>query len=301
VKLASIVYNPAARNAPSHERLRRAGLALKPDGWEVELRATEAAGHARTLASEAVQEGANVVFACGGDGTLNEVINGIAGSSARLGVIRGGTGNVFAKEIGVPRAPERALALLNEGEERRFDLGKAGERYFIAMCGVGFDAAVVRRVSGSLKRRVGTAAYIVEALLRLPGYQGHRTVLRGESGTREVDLFWLLLGNTRSYGGVFDIARTALADDGLLDAHTYAGRGVPWILMTGLRVLARRTSGAPGISFERLSWLAVETPGLPVQADGEYFGETPMRFSVERQALPVLLPRGGGRQLLGGG
>jgi diacylglycerol kinase family enzyme len=108
----------------------------------------------------------------------------------------------------------------------------------------------------------------------------------------------MLLGNTRSYGGVIDIASAAIADDGLLDAYVFDGSGPRWLLPTAARLAARRLEGAPGVTFERVQLLEVETPGLPVQADGEYIGETPMRFSIVRQALKVLLPAGKGLHLL---
>src|SRR5687768_15619252 len=101
--------------------------------WQVELKATRRAGHATELAAEASLSGKKVAFACGGDGTVNEVVNGLAGGSCALGLVRGGMGNVFAKEIGVPRRLEQALQLLVNGETRRFDLGMAGRRYFLLM------------------------------------------------------------------------------------------------------------------------------------------------------------------------
>ena len=301
LKRASIVYNPTARNAPPQARLSAAARLLQPDGWEIDLRVSEGPGHAVKLAREAVASGASVVFGCGGDGTLNEVLNGLAGSEAALGVVRGGMGNVFAKEIGVPRAPEQALAVLREGETRRFDLGRADGRYFLMMAGIGFDAEVVRTTPARRKRLLGSTSLVLQGLRELPRFRSDAARLGIEGVEREAELYWLLLGNTRSYGGVFDITSKALANDGLLDAYVYAGRGLPWVLTTAVRILLRRAAGARGVTFERLASLAVTTPGLPVQVDGEYIGETPMRFSVEREALPVLLPRDGGRRLLANG
>jgi diacylglycerol kinase (ATP) len=298
---ASIVYNPAARNAPPRQRLQDAAGCLKQNDWDVELRVSEAPGHARELAREAAAGGASVVFSCGGDGTLNEVVNGIAGSEATLGVLRGGMGNVFAKEIGVPRAPAKALQALVDGETRRFDLGKAGERYFLLMCGIGFDAHVVRRVSPRLKRWLGSTAYALLAMAMLPAYRPARIHMRLNGIEDDAEVYWLLLGNTRSYGGVIDITRRALADDGLLDAFVFEGSSRAWAFKTGALIAFGRAEGANGVSFLRVLRLEIDTPGIPVQADGEYFGETPMTFTIEPRVLPVLLPPGRGTHLLSRG
>jgi diacylglycerol kinase (ATP) len=298
VNKATIVFNPAARNARRPEQLLAAAAALKTEGWEVGVLTTSAPGHATDLAREASAAGARVVFACGGDGTVNEVANGLAGGETALGVIRGGTGNVFAKEVGVPRAPADALRVLVDGEEQRFDLGVAGGRYFLLMAGVGFDASVVRRVPDRFKRLLGTASYALWGATEALRFRGREAIIRIEGEEKTIDLFWMVLGNTRSYGGIVDITFRALADDGLLDAYVFAGRDLPWVLTTGARIALGRHHAGQGVSFYRAATVEVSTPGLPVQGDGEYFGETPMAFSVAPRALTVRLPRGGARRLL---
>jgi len=294
---ALIIYNPKARNAPGTSRLRAAADFYRMHGWRIDLAPTLAAGHATLLAREAAEGGTPVVFSCGGDGTLNEVVNGLVGTETRLALIRGGTGNVFAKEIHLPRSPEKALRVLLEGEEGKFDLGKANDRYFLLMCGVGFDAAVVRKVPSHTKKLLGTTSYVLWGVAEVARYRSKPVVIRlGDEEEQEIDLYWMLLGNTRSYGGVLNIAHDAIADDGLLDAYIFAGSRIP--ITTAARLAVQRQDGAPGVSFQRLRELSVVTPGMPVQADGEYFGETPMTFTVERQAITILMPPGQGRQLL---
>jgi YegS/Rv2252/BmrU family lipid kinase len=299
VERGRIVYNPRARNAPARERLLAAARAAGP-AWEIDLVETESTGHAIALAREAAESGASAAFACGGDGTVNEVVNGLAGSSCALGVLRGGMGDVFAKEVGIPKQVERALALQLAGDRRRFDLGKAGERYFLLMAGIGFDAEVVRRVPDGAKQRLGSASYALWATRLLAAYRAKLVRLSVDGDAREAELFWALLGNTRSYGGIIDITSEALVDDGLLDAYVFAGRGVTWEALTALKLVLKRQAGAKGVEFHRVRELSVETAGLAVQADGEYLGETPMRFTVEPAALDVLLARGQGRELFGG-
>ena len=297
---ASIIYNPVARNAPSLERLGDAAAAVKSSDWSIEILPTAAPGHAAGLAAEAAKAGSRLIIACGGDGTLNEVLNGLAGSDAAVSVIRGGMGNVFAKEIGVPRSPLAALQALVEGEDHRFDLGMAGERYFLLMAGVGFDATIVRRVPNRPKRLLGSTSYALWGAAGLFGYHSRPVNLSIDGISSEIDLYWLLLGNTRSYGGVVNITSEAVVDDGLLDAYVYAGRGLSWVVRTGLWIALRRADRARGVSFQRVREVEITTPGVAVQADGEYFGETPMKFSIMPRGLLVRMPAGRGRHLLGG-
>lgn len=298
---ATVVFNRNARNAPRPERLRSAAAALAADGWQVDLVSTDGAGHATALAREAAAAGAEAVFACGGDGTINEVLNGLAGTPAALGVIRAGMGDVFAKEIGVPRRPEGALRVLLSGRRERVDLGlietAAGRRYFICMAGAGFDADVERRVPRGAKRRLGSTAYALWAVADLRRYRATPVQLRIDGAPYECDLYWLLAGNTRSYGGIVDITSGAVVDDGQLDAYVFAGQGPLWLAATALRLAVRRPEGGRGVSFQKVRSLELMTPGLPLQADGEYLGESPAKISAAPSCLDVLLPEGKGTKL----
>jgi YegS/Rv2252/BmrU family lipid kinase len=253
---------------------------------------TQSAGHATLLAKEASQAGSEVVFACGGDGTVNEVVNGLAGTQTALGVMRGGMGNVFLKEIGVPRSPEGALQLLLSGDRRRFDLGTANERYFLLMAGIGIDANVVRRVPDRAKRFLGSASYVIHGLLEVCRYRPKDAQLSLDGQAWQGPLYWAILGNTRSYGGVLNVTSQALADDELLDAYVFSGVGVPWVAWTLLKLAIGKHKGATGVLYKRAHEILVETPDLAVQVDGEYIGRTPMRFGVAPAALDVLLPKG---------
>lgn len=274
---------------------------MRLKGWDIDVVPTEYMGHATALAREAADRGWSAVIACGGDGTLNEVVNGVVGTPTAVGVVRGGMGNVFAKEIGVPRPPELAIEALLSGGRGWFDLGIAGGRYFLLMCGVGFDATIINRVPPRPKRLLGSTSYMMWGAAGLFGYESRKVAFSIDGLEREDDLYWLLLGNTRSYGGVINITSQAVADDGLLDAYIYAGKGLSWAVRTGLWIALRRADRHRGVSYQRVADLDVLTPGVPVQADGEYFGETPMHFGVAPRSLSVLLPRGSrGRLLLSG-
>ncbi len=289
---ACIIYNPAARNAPSLVPLSAAAAAMLDHGWEIELQSTLRAGHATQLAKMAVERGASVVFACGGDGTLNEVVNGLAGTSVSLAVLRGGMGDVFGKEAGIPRAPREALQVLVDGVRHRFDLGVAGNRYFLLMCGIGLDATVVRAVPGAPKRWLGSTSYAIWCARELLRYRPRTTQFCIDGVEHEAPLYWLLLGNTRSYGGIATITAKARIDDGVLDSYVFEGHGMSWVARTALRLATHRQDGGQGVTYRQIRELEVKTAGLPVQIDGEYIGETPMRFSIAPSMLEMLLPRG---------
>jgi len=285
-----LIYNPAARHAPNVEQLRAAAASV--DGWQITLRPTEHAKHATALAATAAAEGLDAVIACGGDGTVNEVANGLAGSSTALAVVRGGTANVWAKEIGVPKDATKALRLLSEGEVRPIDLGRAGERHFVLMAGVGFDAAVVREIGPVAKRRVGAAAFVVSGLRKAIGHRSVEAELTADDASISGELYWMLLGNSRSYGGVLNVTGRARIDDGRLQMYLLRRGGLlrllwllPWV------VLGRHYQRPHAVSRD-VAALEVRTPGLPVQIDGEYAGETPLRFAIVPQALRVIVPRG---------
>ncbi|MBI4570923.1 MAG: YegS/Rv2252/BmrU family lipid kinase [Chloroflexi bacterium] len=287
---ALFVLNPAARRAPRPDRLRAALAGL--EGWESGLLLTASPGHATALAREAAAQGLDAVVACGGDGTVNEVANGLARSGTALAVVRGGTGNVWAKEVRVPRNPARAARLLVDGETRTVDLGRAGERYFLLMAGVGFDGDVVRGLPSGAKRRLGAASYIAHGLRRALSYRAAESDLTLDHERLATELYWLLLGNTRSYGGVLNLTHLARADDGKLDLLLLRRGGllrfvslIPWVLL-------RRHHRRRALLYREVTSLDVATAGLPVQVDGEYLTETPLRFEVAPAALRVIVPRG---------
>ena len=294
---AVIVLNPISRNSPPRSQLEAAASPLAREGWQIDVHVTEAPGHGIELAREAAAAGASVVFSCGGDGTINEVINGIAGSESALAILRGGMGDVFGREAGIPRDPEDALQVLIDGERRRFDLGKANERYFLMMAGVGFDAEVVRAVPSRPKKLLGSTSYVLWGAWTVARFRPRSVLLRIDGEEREASLYWMLLGNTRSYGGVIRIASDALVDDGMLDAVIFEGRGIGRVAKTVTHIVRHRLEGARGVSLQRVKELEVLSSGLGVQVDGEYIGETPMRFTVAPAALDILLPRGHGAEL----
>jgi diacylglycerol kinase (ATP) len=296
-----VIRNPASRNVATPERLGAALQVARDAGWAVELAATEHGGHATEIARDAAARGVDVVVVHGGDGTINEVVNGIAGRRTALGVLPAGTANVWAKEIGVAKDPVRAMRQMVEGRRERVDLGIANGRYFLLMAGLGLDARIVARTGPTLKRYTGAAAYLLSGVgtaLRTRPWTADLRIDGAES--RGVPLYWMLVSNTRSYGGLADIMYRAHANDGLLDVAVMHHGGPLRLLDAMTRLLFKRHDRTSNIDYVAARLVEVPTPGIPVQIDGEVAGETPIRFEVAPLALVVIVPRDLETPLLGG-
>ncbi len=291
---AIFIVNPVARGIPSAGKLEMALAWLDSQGWEASIEPTGGPGHATVLAHQAAEDGCDVVVACGGDGTVNETVNGLAGTNAALAVVVGGTANVWAKEMGISREPLTAVRLISGGVRRRVDLGvvegdDGQKRFFLLMAGVGLDGYVVKRVPPGLKHRLGAASYALYGLRESLRFDPEKTSLTVDGETISGDLMWLLASNTRSYGGVIDIARKALVDDGLLDVLVFEGRGLLKTVGHGLRIVTHRFGGKDVTSRRAASIEIAASTSLDCQVDGEILTFSPRRIRVEPLSLAVML------------
>lgn len=285
-----VIFNPAAgRPRRSAERLRRVVAELERRGCATVVRSTHAAGDARRLARDA-EPGFDLIVAAGGDGTVNEVANGLGGSARPLAVLPLGTGNVLAHEIGLPRAPAALARLIACAPARPIWPGRIGDRLFVAMAGVGFDAEVLAALDHGLKRRIGKLAFVWAVLGCLRrGRRDEFVVSAGGTDHRAVSA---IVANGRFYGGRFVVARAARVADPLLHIVLFrrAGR------IAALRCLAAMMLGVlhrlPDVSVlpvRGASFGAGRGTAGPclVQADGEIVGRLPA--TVEVAAAPLLL------------
>ena len=294
-----VIRNPASRRSLDERRLNAALDIARAAGWDVTIATTAQENHATELARDAAARGVDVIIVNGGDGTINEAINGIAGTATALAVLRGGTANVWAGEIHMDRDPVKAMRQITLGERRRIDVGRADGRCFLLMAGIGFDADIVPGVSRRLKRLIGPFAYVAAGVIAVFRSKGRIARVRIDEAGSDVPLYWMLVSNTRSYGGITDIMFRAEADDGLFDVGVMHRGGPRRMILDGIRVLRKRHERSQNIDYVKARSVAIETPGLPVQLDGEFWGTTPMRFEVWPQALTAIVPTGLRTPLLG--
>ena len=294
---ACVIFNPAARG----DKARRFRRQLDAIGAQCALKATTAAGDARRLATEAVNDGFDLIVAAGGDGTLNEVLNGIGAApdgfaKARLGVLPLGTVNVFARELKIPLRAEQAWEVLQRGRERRIDLpfaefftgGKPRKEYFAQLAGAGLDARAIELVDWQHKKQVGKLAYVIAGLKALCEKKSEITVRAGgDSASGELILF----GNGRLYGGSFPLLSGAELNDGILDVCVLP-RANWWRLLhclPGLLVRGKFPAGSVRHLQGRTLELTSDAPAA-FELDGEWVGHLPVKFSVEREKLRVVVP-----------
>jgi len=292
-----VIFNPVARG----EKARRFRRHLDAIGGECALKLTAAAGDARRLAAEAVGEGFDTIVAAGGDGTLNEVINGMSDAPdgftrARLGLLPLGTVNVFARELALPTRLEAAWAAVRQGRETRIDLpcvehgasGTRQRRCFAQLAGAGLDARAIELVQWQLKKKIGPLAYVVAGLKALAGAQPKITAAGGgHSVTGEL----VLIGNGRLYGGPYRIFPTADLRDGLLEVCVFPRANWFTLARCGPGLLLRNKLPASAVKSFQAESLALSSPNpAPLEADGELIGHLPASFSLRRSCLRVIIP-----------
>jgi diacylglycerol kinase (ATP) len=292
-----VIFNPAARG----DKARHFRHHLDEIASRGALKATVAPGDARRLAREAVADGFELIVAAGGDGTLNEVLNGLGDAPdgfarARLGLLPLGTVNVFAREIGLPLRIERAWATLQRGRETRLDLpcvefsanGVRRRQYFIQLAGAGLDARAIELVTRPLKRKLGPLAYVVAGLKALHGRLPKITVrVGGQSATGEL----ILIGNGRFYGGPLDIFPGADLRDGLLDICVLPRADWLTLLRCAPGLLARRKLPANAVQrFRAPTFELTGDASASFELDGEWAGHLPATFSIAREQLRVIIP-----------
>lgn len=283
-----LIANPAAGSA-ARDRIKRAVMLLEQRGATVDVTLTGARGDAVRAAADARHQDYDRIVAAGGDGTLNEVINGLAPSAIPLAFIPLGTTNVFALETGIPFDLEQACALVLDGMSRSICLGKADGHRFLLMAGVGFDAEVVRGVSLPLKRLVGKMAYVVSGLISLCRYRPHLLEVMTEAGVRR-QAYGVIISNGRLYGGRFVVSPSASLYNKSLSVCLLLRK----TRLGLLRTMGKIATGRPLLVDEaiqlRARKIVVGGAGVPVQVDGDYLGELPHVFQAAFGELQMVLP-----------
>ncbi len=298
VERAAIIYNPVARGLVRRRHLLQRTIAiLAQRGIEASLVATTAPGTASALAKEQIDAGCGLIIAAGGDGTINEVANGLLGSGVPMAILPGGTANVLAREIGTPINLERAAAQIPDSQMCRISAGVIGpagtgeRRCFLCMAGAGLDAEIVARLNVGLKAAIGKFAYYLCGFSQIfRPLREFEVLVDGRSHQAS----FALISRVRNYGGDLEIARGAslLKDDFeiVLFRGTMSLQYLPYLAGVALKCVEKMR----GVTFLRGRSVTCQPLsggiGTYVQVDGELAGKLPITAKILPEAMTLLVP-----------
>jgi YegS/Rv2252/BmrU family lipid kinase len=283
----AVILNPTAGNLETvrdwQERVESIARA-----WPIRI--TSHPSEAEALARRAAEEGVTRIVAAGGDGTVNHVANGIAGSRSALGILPMGTVNVFAMELGLP-SDDLALCwdIIEAGNMRLVDLPSANQKHFVQLAGIGLDAQAVKETSRAFKRSLGPISYLISAA-QIAARQPPKLFIQSENASLREGSF-VLVGNGRLYGGPFPFFKQAVIDDGLLDVVVFKRLGYLEIIKYLHDVVFSSDIRVPEIEYFQTRHLSVTSEqDVPLELDGELAGNCPVEFQMHEKALSVLAP-----------
>ena len=294
-----LVYNPTAGPWDMLRPLKRLSAYLRTCGWDTELVQTQQEGDAGHYAREAAARNASVVLVAGGDGTINEVANGLKGTDTALGIVPVGTGNILAQQLHMPILSPVAPIVRDIGDVllksrvQRVDLGMINDRGFVCWAGLGLDAEIATQMEPRPRhlKRFRTLPYIFTGLVVASEYRGVRAQFRiGERVLRTRTLM-AVATNIQLYAAFFQIAPEARMDDGLLDIFVFKGMNFSYALKSVVEMLGKRHRESPNVMYALARKMDVETsPAVAVHLDGDPMGYTPAHVSVAPGALRLLVP-----------
>lgn len=292
-----VIFNPVAKG----EKAKRFRAHLDEIGSQCALKLTWAAGTASILAAEAVRDGFETIVAAGGDGTVNEVLNGIASTpeglkSARLAVLPLGTVNVFAKEHGIPTSLSKAWPMILNAKERLIDLpwvehgppDKRERRCFAQLAGAGLDARAIQLVNWQTKKLIGPLAYVIAGFRALAEKPHH---IEAKNGKHTAAGQLVLIGNGKFYGGKFRVFPDADPADGLLDVSVFPRINLPMLLRLGRTQLTGAHIQKAGVQYFRTDCVELHAANeTPLELEGDTIGSLPARITVQPKALRIVVP-----------
>ncbi len=305
----SIIFNPNAGAKSLQSEIRQAGKHLEQQGWQITWATTEYPGHATILAQQAAARGDDIAIAAGGDGTVNEVVNGLVGTSTALAIIPAGTANVFAADMRIPlpgplphQTLVRAAETLLVSHPRQIDVGSAvwgngRRRYFLSWVGAGLDAAVSNAVESDkhthrVWRFLGMFGWLITAFFVLRDFRGTRMRISLDNGrTISRRVIMVTVNNAQLYGRFWRLSPNAKLNDGWLDVVVMEGYG--W--RSSLRHIFNATTGRlvddPETFLFRSKQIYIDAKEpMPVHLDAENVGQTPLTVEIVPQSLTVMLP-----------
>lgn len=313
--LPLVIVNPKSASGSTDARWARIASDLRTNFGPFSVEFTRAPGDAMTLAEEAANSGSQLIIACGGDGTINEIANGIlnSGEDVELGVLPSGTGGDFRRTLGIPDSTAEAAAILCKGETRTMDVGKvtfcdhAGievSRYFVNVSSVGLAPHIVERVKSTTafdwlpaKSLRGRANFAVSTLQEILDLEPALVRVRFDDGDEHtLQTIAFCVANSRYFGGGMMIAPKAKINDGLFDVVNIGDLGTAKILLNAYSIYRGTHEEIPEVKSTRASRVEISAADpsktILLETDGELPGKLPATYEIGPSALRVRVPKG---------
>ncbi len=293
---ARLIYNPTSGREEMKKKLPDILARLEKGGLETSCHATSGEGDATLAATEAVRRGFDIVIAAGGDGTLNEVINGLAEQEYRpkLGILPLGTTNDFARALGIPKNWEYAVDLITQQHARLIDVGKMNQRYFINIAGGGSMTELTYEVPSKLKTMIGQLAYYMKGLEKLPRLRPIEVVIQADGVQIHEEIMMFLIANSNSVGGAEKLAPKASLTDGKFDVFVLKKCNLAeFIKVVTLALRGEHTEDENVIYFQANHIQVNSSDYVQLNLDGEFGGTLPCTFTALPSHIPIIVDPSG--------
>ncbi|WP_197479945.1 diacylglycerol kinase [Paenibacillus swuensis] len=296
IRRARLIYNPSSGREEIKKRLPEILQRLEQGGIETSCHATTGEGDASAAAAEAIRRGFDIVIAAGGDGTLYEVINGMAGMENRpaLGILPLGTTNDFARALGVPKQLDLACDLIIAGYAKPIDVGRANDKYFINIAGGGSMTELTYEVPSKLKTMIGQLAYYMKGLEKLPRLRPIELYVTAEGVEIHEEVMLFLVANSNSVGGFEKLAPDASLNDGMFDVLILRKCNLAeFIRLAGMALRGEHMNDPHVIYFQTKHLQITAIDNVQINLDGELGGVLPCTFEVLPSHLNIYMDETG--------
>ncbi|WP_188207206.1 diacylglycerol kinase [Alkalibacillus aidingensis] len=293
MKRARVIYNPTSGREAMRKVLPDVLKRLEEVGYEASAHATTGEGCATDAATLACEREHDIIIAAGGDGTVNEVINGMAEKAYRpkLGIIPMGTTNDFARAIRVPRDVDQAMDIIINGYSKKLDIGKVNNHHFMNIAGGGKLTELTYDVPSKLKTVLGQLAYYLKGIEMLPSIRPTHMRIEYDGKVLDDDIMLFLVANTNSIGGFEKLAPNAEIDDGYFDLLILKSTNIAEFVMLANKALKGNHIHDDNIIYAHAKKITVESEDeVLLNLDGEYGGKLPGTFENLYQHIEFFLP-----------
>jgi diacylglycerol kinase (ATP) len=290
MKRGFLVFNPTSGSrAKTTAAIQNVIAQFRARGIEMIPSPTLPGGSVILQVREMVMKSPDLLVAWGGDGTINEVVNGMFGSDIPLGILPGGTANLMVRELNIPQDVSAAVEVIGDGTIRRISVGMANERYFVLMVGIGFDSAVIQNVNSTMKRMMGKLAFGISAFQTAVNYTFPQFQVQFDG--QQSDCVFAVICNARHYAAYFVLTPDADISDEYLYLCLFKDPGLASLFYYAFHALRRTHLQLPSVQVIRAKDVMIfGDDTVAVQADGELVGFLPLKFTIHPRAMQIFCP-----------